>query len=1164
MISSTRLGKLMAGLFFALLMVSNTVSAVPVKLNSGINEISISENTDLGFNISFAFSEFNTLDIKTQDGIFTRLIVPAYARSGNYGHPEMPVYSKLIEIPADASVQVRIVSYDVREYSLNALGIRYPLMPHQPPMPKSGEIPPFAYNKEAYKINAFSQAEIASVEFLGTMRGVGIGRLDISPVQYNPVTGMIRVYENIEIEVVFENADLAKTQLNRQIYGNHYFNGVYSSLLNHQRPVASGRENLTQYPIKYVIVSDRMFEAQLQPLVEWKIKKGFDVIEAYTDDPTVGSTTNQIKAYLQDLYENATPEDPAPSFVLFVGDIAQVPVFYGDAASHETDLYYCEYSGDYFPEVFYGRFSAQNTSQLQPQIDKTLMVEQYTMPVTSYQDTVVMIAGMDGTFGPVHGNGQINYGTENYFNASNGLYSHTYLYPASGSSSAQIRQNISDGVSYANYTAHGSPDGWADPSFTVGHIPALQNSGKYGLLIGNCCSTSEYEIGECFAEAVVRAANKGAVGYIGASNSTYWDEDYYFGVGVGAIAADPPSYDESSLGAYDRMFHTHGEPFAEWYTTMDQMVFAGNLAVTEGSPGSALYYWEAYCLMGDPSLMIYFAEPPVMTVSYDPLIPMGSPAVTVNAVPYAYVAVSMNGQGLGAALADADGVAVVTLNNVPGPGTADVVATAQNYQPYIGTVLIANPEGPYVMLNQFLVDDGNGNNNGMIEFGEEILLDVELKNWGTGDAVNTNAEISTEDIFVTISDNMQDFGTITANDSVMQSSAFQFTVADYVPDMHLVQFNMNIQEDLRESWGSAFSVTLFAPVMNIGNLWIVDTTGGNGNFRLDQGETIDLVLDCHNDGHCDAMACNTVLQSSSPYITIQNNIFSDDIIGWNSMEQAVFTITLADSIPAGTLLDFDFYLSSGAYTDSKLFNLPVGLIIEDYETGDFNSFAWNMSGNQPWQITQENVFEGLFSARSGLIGNDQSSAISVDMNVVVDDSISFFRKVSCEDDPSNDNYDWMGFFIDDVEIARWDGEYEWSRVAFPVSAGQRTFKWVYVKDYSVVGGADACWIDNIVFPAVAPFVSVEEPDAAKNPDFMIWPNPAGDRAEISLALPANAVVNVTVYDIAGNEVITMAGELLPAGMNRIALETRGLTPGMYFCVVSADSSRITKKLIISK
>lgn len=1161
----TRFGKLSAGLLFALAMISLTLGATPVKLNNNSNDIRVSKNTGQGFTVSFTLSEFKTIDIKTPKGIFTRIIVPSYARHGEYGYPELPVKSELIDIPVNAKVEVNILNFNVKEYSLKDLGISYPIFPNQPPVAKTGKLADFFYEKSAYKVNAYSAGEIASVEFLGTMRGVNIGRLDIVPMEYNPVTGMIRVYENLVFEVTFENADLQTTELNKQIYGNQYFSPVFNSLFNFRQPESGNRENFSRYPIKYVIVSDPMFHDQLQPFIEWKIKKGFTVVEAYTDDPNVGTTTSQIKDYLQSLYDFGTPEDPAPTFVLFVGDIAQVPTFTGQAAGHVTDLYYCEYTGDYFPEVFYGRFSAQNTAQLQPQIDKTLMYEQYMMPVTTYLDTVVMIAGMDGTYGPIHGNGQINYGTENYFNASNGLYSYTYLYPESGSNAANIRQNVSDGVGYANYTAHGSPDGWADPSFSCGDIPALANDGKYGLLIGNCCSTSEYQVSECFGEAIVRAANKGAVGYIGASNSSYWDEDYYFGVGVGEIAGDPPPYEETGLGNYDRSFHSHGEPFGEWYTTMDQMVFAGNLAVTEGGTSLVEYYWEAYNLMGDPSLMVYFSEPPAMAVTYDPLLPLGSATFTVNAVPYAYVAVSMEGTGLGAALADSNGLAVVTLVTVPSPGNADVVVTAQNYQPYTGTVLIANPEGPYVMLNEVIVSDINGNNNGMVEYGEDILLDVELKNWGNGDAVNSNASLSTEDQYVSITDNYQDYGTIMSQDSVMQAGAFQFTVADYVPDMHIVPFNLNIQDDTRESWGSTFSVTLFAPVMEIGSLAIDDTQGGNGNFRLDPGETVNFVLDCRNTGHCDAFGILTVLQSNSPNITFENTTCTFDTITWNGSKQAVFTGTLAEEIEAGTLIDLSFNLTSGVYSSAKMFNIPVGLIIEDFETGNFESFGWIMGGDMPWEITQEGVYEGIYSARSGLITDSQTSTFSIDADVAIDDSISFCRRVSCEDDPYNDDYDWLGFFIDNTEIQRWDGEVFWGRVAFPVTAGQHSFKWVFNKDYSVASGADAAWVDNIIFPAIAPFVSVGDSPSKEKFDFFILPNPARDQAVLYIRLSSASPVTVTIYDLTGNKIReAMSNRLLAAGSDRIELKTNDLIPGMYFCVLTAGSRQITKKLIINK
>lgn len=1158
----TRFEKMITGLFFAVIICSITLQAGPVKLSPKSNGIKVVQNAEQGFITEFVFSEFKTMDVKTPNGIFTRIMVPAFSDFGQYGTPELPVKSELIEIPAGAEVQINITGYSVREFRMSDIGINYPIMPNQPPVPKSGETPGFVYHSDAYNNNFYGPAELVSVENLGSMRGVGIGRLDIRPVQYNPVAGTIRVYENIQFTVLFENADLEATEQNKKLYSNHYFQPVFQSLLNYREPENNSRENFTLYPVKYVIVSDPMFESALQPFIEWKIKKGFMVVEAYTDDPNVGSTTSQIKAYLQDLYEAGTPEDPAPSFVLFVGDIDQVPTFTGQAAGHVTDLYYCEYSGDYFPEVFYGRFSAQNLGQLVPQVEKSLMYEEYTMPVTSYLDTVVMIAGMDGTYGPTHGNGQINYGTENYFNAAHGLYSHTYLYPESGSNAAQIRQNISDGVTFANYTAHGSPDGWADPGFSVSDIPALQNNGKYGLLVGNCCSTSEYQVDNCFGEAIVRAANKGAVGYIGASNSTYWDEDYYFGVGVGEIAGDPPSYEETTLGYYDRAFHDHGEPFLEWYTTADQMIFAGNLAVTEGAPSSAEYYWEAYCLMGDPSLMVYFAEPPVLAATYDPLLPIGSESLTVNTVPYAYVGVSMNNGLLGAALADENGQAIVMLYNVPGPGNADVVVTAQNYQPFIGTVLIANPEGPYVMLNEYVTDDSNGNDNGMVEAGENITVDVELKNWGNGDAINTTTMLSTEDLFVTVMDNTQDFGTIGAQDSVMEASAFQFLVSDSIPDMHIVPFYLDIQGESRESWGSAFEVTLFAPVMYLGSLNIDDSEGGNGNYRLDPGETVNFILNCYNNGHCDAFEILATLQSSSPDITFENTSATFDTLAWNGMKQAVFTATLSEEIETGTLIGLNASLASYPYSTSKLFNTKVGLVIEDFETGDFSSFSWEMDGTQPWITTGENVFDGLYSARSGVITDDENSILMLDMDVAVADSISFFRRVSCEDDPSNDDYDWLAFYIDDEEIERWDGEVAWGRVAFPVTVGTHTFKWVYNKDYSVSSGLDAGFLDNIIFPAPAPSVAVNEISNVPA-DFFIMPNPAKDHANICISLEKEAMVTLTVFDLAGNKVKEVCSDqMMKPGTRNIALNTTGLVAGMYFCVLQSGNEQITRKLII--
>jgi len=563
-------------------------------------------------------------------------------------------------------------------------------MPAQPPQSKSlTENPPFVFDSLAYLENAFSPSFPVEVMELGEMRGLRLARLSVMPVCYNPALGMLRVYDSLRFRISFHNPDPVLSRSRQYLTNGPFFSNLKKSLFS-ALPADAPLDTIISYPVKYVIVSPVSFQAALQPFINWKRKKGYTVIEAYTNNPAVGYTAASIKSYLQNLYNAGTPTDPPPSFVLLVGDVAQIPTFSGSAGSHPTDLYYCEYTGDKLPELFYGRFSATNESQLLPQINKTLEYEQYLMPDPSFLDHCVMIAGVDANYGPLHGNGQINYGTGTYFNTAHNLISHTYLYPGSGSQGPQIIQDVSNGCCFANYTAHGSSNGWANPSFTKTNIPSLNNAGKYPLMVGNACLTNKFNDTECFGEALLRASNKGAVGYIGASNNTYWNEDFYWAVGAKTVSVNP-SYSATALGAYDRTFHDHGEAYSQWFMTQAQMIFAGNLAVTQSSSGMDDYYWEVYHLMGDPALMIYYSQAETLSVSYNQLQPYTINSLTVNTEAYAYVAVSCNGVLHGAAQADNTGLALVPLLAFPGPDTADVVVTAQNRQPFTGTLQLTNP-----------------------------------------------------------------------------------------------------------------------------------------------------------------------------------------------------------------------------------------------------------------------------------------------------------------------------------------------------------------------------------------------------------------------------------------------------------------------------------------
>ena len=148
------------------------------------------------------------------------------------------------------------------------------------------------------------------------------------------------------------------------------------------------------------------------------------MVVGVTGTPEVGTTTASIQAYLRGLYNNATPEQPAPSFVLFVGDIDADADLDRERRRHRPSLLRHRRRPD-AGHLLRPLLRPRNPTKLQAILDKTLMYDQFTMPDPSYLGEVVMIAGMDGSFGSVWANGQINYGTTYYFNAAHGIHSHT-------------------------------------------------------------------------------------------------------------------------------------------------------------------------------------------------------------------------------------------------------------------------------------------------------------------------------------------------------------------------------------------------------------------------------------------------------------------------------------------------------------------------------------------------------------------------------------------------------------------------------------------------------------------------------------------------------------------------------------------------------------------
>lgn len=904
-----------------------------IQVTSGKTELRITTNNYQQMTFTSDVSSLLYRDIQTKLGIFTELYVAGYGYSSTVGDPKLPVARKLIEIPMNSIPEVTVTHSAYTDYTLAELGITFPVIPHQESVSKAITDPeeiPFVINTDSYQLNEFLGAPLVSLSPAGTMRAVTIASLDIAPVQYNPVTGTLRVYQTIEATVTFSNGNEQGSIERKQALYSPFFENAYGQLANY-KPLSD--ELIITEPVTYIIVSDPMFEDALQPFIEWKTRKGFKVVEAYTDNPAVGTTTTAIKAYLQNFYNNPPSGYEAQSFVLIVGDVAQVPTFTGTSGSHPTDLYYFEYTGDKIPECYYGRFSANNLTQLQPQIDKTLEYEQYLFPDESFLGEVVMAAGADATFGPLHGNGQINYGTNNYFNTAHGILSYTYLQPepSGGNYSNLIKGNVSAGVAYANYTAHCSEQGWADPSFKISDIPNLQNNHKYCLMVGNCCLSNRFNT-NCFGEEQLRAAGKGALGYIGGSNNTYWDEDYWWGVGFQAVSSTGPSYNSDHLGAYDVTFHDHGEAIDDWFVTQGQMVVGGNLAVQQSNSGMKTYYWEIYHLMGDPSLMVYMSIPPQLTATYmDPIL-VGTTTLNITTEPYAYIGLSENGNTLvSCACADAAGAATLTFAAQTNPGYLGLVITKQNFKPLIDSIQVIPATGPYLNLSSFTVNDSvGGNNNNNADFSETITLDLSVTNLGIATAYNVSATLTTTDTNIVVTDNSCTIDSVAAGATVTCYDAFAMTVNDFVVDQHVVAGEI-LFDDGTDSWTSDLMLTLNAPLLMVYNMTISDPApGGNNNGVLDPGENVILSVATRNIGHAgvgNGFGHLVVQIPSSPFIIVNNPNTLIGNLPVNTIVNVDFPAITNGITPIGTMVGLDFSETAGPlnqFAAQKTFELEIG------------------------------------------------------------------------------------------------------------------------------------------------------------------------------------------------------------------------------------------------
>lgn len=1004
--------------------------------------------------------------------------------NGTPGQPSLPTLSTLVRLPKGSTLEVAELRTS-NELELELAPEAPPLAPITRAWAKDSERPPYEPDAKTYATDAFFRnGEVLEVEDLGAMGRWQLFRLTVRPVAYNPARGRLSQY-----------------------------NALRATLKMHKAPAAADGNVL-------LVVARPEFQAGLQPFVQWKRQEGYSVHELYV-------TTHQrdsVKAAIRPWFDNTTPLAPAPSYILLVGDAAQIQSFIGQTSlegeSHTTDLPYADHTGDYLPDAMLGRWPVNDTAELRTVVEKTLQYEQFAGIDTAQLERLMLVAGNEQAGQALlTTNSQVEYVGREAKLAHPELDTVTYRNPQSGTLLDSIKADIGRGASLLNYTAHCTVGGWTSPALSIGRVEEA-GADQPMVYINNCCKSNTFS-GTGFGEQLLRLPVGGAVAVIGATNSTLWNEDYFWAVGPKWPIAPDNAYDSLLRGAFDALVGSH--PSA---TTVGELLTAGNLAVTAFGSGYSRYYWEVYCLLGDPTLRPYIGVPARTTLGLANGAFNGQDVLHVEGTPGATVTALQGDSLLGVATLNGSGTAAIPLCRTLDTLPLILTASGAGLRPTVDTV----------------------------EVDRSIARGATLREVTPGD---TAVAFAVENTGSTPLDSLHVRLAQTPEDSLAGAwiAPADTTIFNLLPgERRLLALPLRVgSTGAQPLWQGHLSLATadLGVLCMLGVRQTVPTDypvlslrvlGANGREakRLVPGGTYTLAAAV--EGHYDSLRLAAVsLPTGERFASEDDNL----------------DFTLGDSLCA---VHIESTVHLGHWQGHRDFWLEAGNRTDGFEDG-LERHPWQNDLRATWTLDSATSHSGRYSLRSGAIDDGQSTQICLEVEMLHRDSIAYWVKTSCEA-----QYDMLTLMVDGRAYTpqAW-GISDWRQRGFVLDAGRHTLCWRYSKDAAGSDGEDRVWIDDIQIPlaawdsATAWHCLSRTLGIAPLPTacaLSLSPNPA--TGEVAIGGKAGTVV--CIADAMGRPLTTLT---LDGTTRRLSLD--GWPTGIYFVrATSPDGIETTKKLIVIK
>jgi hypothetical protein len=615
------------------------------------------------------------------------------------GNPMLPYRVVHLAIPSGTTV----IGVEARAAETQSIPGRFLLFPAQPPQPLSLDAPDPSFtppDKAVYGSSRPFPAALAEFVRQADVAGQSLASFRVYPLQYQPVSRELTLHSRVELVVTLSEGGPVPQGMNRMSENTRrtYETMVKGMVLNPEGVVVEPRSgpSISALPagdFDHVVITTSTYSTSFNSLVAWNKKKGI---------PDTVVTTDYIYSH----YSGIDNQEMIRNFIkdanttwgtiwfLLGGDSNVIPVktkyFSITGENVPGDMYYSDYDDDWVCELFVGRASIDNTSQVATFVDKVLTYEK-TPPTTNYP-LEALLAGFNldsSTRGENCKTDIDNLYIPSRFDPVNKVYdSYSGNHRDAVISNLNAGQNLFNHIDHASQTYMGT--GYVNHNWGLynSDMTNLTNGDRQAILYSIGCDCGQFTYyTECIAEAFVQNPNGGGVGSV--ANTCY---GWY----------NPGSTNSLSM-LYDRAF------FKSLFT--DNMYKLGQTVAdhkNDHPPGSDQYLryivWEL-CLLGEPELGIWTDTPTAVTVSHPTTINVGSQSYTVtvtyNSSPLAnaLVCVYKGAEVYAYGLTGTNGQKTFTINPLTA-GTMSVTVTAQNHLPYEGTCTVGGQPAVALTLNR--------------------------------------------------------------------------------------------------------------------------------------------------------------------------------------------------------------------------------------------------------------------------------------------------------------------------------------------------------------------------------------------------------------------------------------------------------------------------------